>query len=61
MTDIPTLATPGWTTAISMITKGNDRSIALAERMGCTFEGDYDHPEYGPMPLYRHPSPEALS
>lgn len=53
--------TLGWTTAISMITKGNDRSIKLAERMGCTYEGDYNHAEYGPMPLYRHPSPEALS
>jgi len=52
--------TCGWTTAISMITDGNTRSIALAERMNCTREDDFEHPEYGLMQVWRHPSLEVL-
>ena len=53
--------TLGWDTAISMITRGNTRSIKLAERMGCIDEGFYTHETIGPMHLYRHPKPEALN
>lgn len=53
--------TLGWTTAISLILPGNTRSIRLAERLGAVFEGDYTHPKFGEVPIYRHPSPEALT
>ena len=53
--------TLGWTTAISLIGPGNTRSIALALRLGATRDPDYDHPSYGTMEIYRHPSPEALA
>ena len=48
----------GWTTAVSMVTKGNDRSAALALRMGAVLECDYQHPDIGVMEQYRHLSPE---
>ncbi|MEM9138761.1 MAG: GNAT family N-acetyltransferase, partial [Pseudomonadota bacterium] len=53
--------TLGWTTAISLISPDNVRSIALAERMGCTREPDFEHAEYGTMGVWRHPGPEALA
>ncbi|MEM6308885.1 MAG: GNAT family N-acetyltransferase [Pseudomonadota bacterium] len=53
--------TLGWTTAISMIADANVRSIKLAERVGCTRDADYQHPEFGAMQVWRHPSPEALT
>ena len=53
--------TLGWTTAISCIAPGNTRSLALAARMGAVFERDFVHDVYGPLPIYRHPSPSALA
>jgi RimJ/RimL family protein N-acetyltransferase len=50
-----------WTTAISMIAPENTRSIALAERLGARFESEYEHPSFGWMNIYRHPSPEPLT
>lgn len=47
--------TLGWTTAISLITSGNDRSIALAKRLGCHFDKVLDHSDYGAMEVWRHP------
>ncbi|MEN0079674.1 MAG: GNAT family N-acetyltransferase [Pseudomonadota bacterium] len=52
--------TLGWQTAISCVAPSNTRSIALAERMGATFEGIQDNPELGPLHVWRHPSPEEL-
>ena len=52
--------TLGWTTAISMITKGNERSEALAKRLGAQFESTFTHPEFGAMDNWRHPGPEDL-
>ncbi|MEL7116900.1 MAG: GNAT family N-acetyltransferase, partial [Pseudomonadota bacterium] len=52
--------TLGWTTAISMIVPENVRSIALAERLGCTRDADYQHDDMGPMQVWRHPSPEDV-
>ena len=49
--------TLGWTTAISCIKAGNDRSAALARRLGAVCEGDYDHPAIGSVQIWRHPSP----
>ena len=53
--------TLGWTTAISLIAPGNARSAALAERLGCVWERDHAHPDFGRMPLWRHPGPEAAA
>ena len=50
----------GWDTAISLISEENERSLNLAERLGAKFEKNVQHPIYGKMPVYRHPSPEEL-
>ena len=52
--------TLGWATAISLIDAANTRSIALAERLGCRYEREFDHARYGRMGVWRHPAPEAL-
>ena len=51
----------GWTTAISCIPPGNDRSVALARRLGATPEAPFIHPEYGQLDVWRHRSPEAFA
>ncbi len=54
----------GWTTAVSYIDADNARSIALAERLGCTLDETAETPKGDeddtPCLVYRHPSPEAL-
>ena len=49
----------GWDTVISAIIPGNSRSIKLAERLGATADGTYQHPKIGEMLIYRHLAPEA--
>lgn len=44
---------------ISLIAEGNTRSAALARRMGCTPEGTFDLPFYGPANVWRHPAGTA--
>ena len=39
---------------------GNERSVALAERLGARFERTYVNIEMGEDLLYRHPGPDAL-
>lgn len=51
--------TLGWDTAISQIDPKNDPSKAVARRLGASFEKMYDDPEYGPIEIWRHLSPEA--
>ncbi|MEL6522151.1 MAG: GNAT family N-acetyltransferase [Pseudomonadota bacterium] len=51
----------GWNTTISMIDPTNHRSIALAKRLGATFERDFDHHKFGKLQVWRHPSSEALA
>jgi len=51
----------GFTTMTSNIVPSNTRSIALAKRLGATFEREYDNVQMGLDHLYRHPAPEALS
>ena len=51
----------GWTTLTSNIVPGNDRSAALAERMGAWFEKEYDNPHMGVDRMFRHPSPQELA
>ena len=49
--------TLGWSKAISLIDPANERSIALAKRMGAMPEYEYDHPTLGKMMAWRHPGP----
>jgi len=53
--------TLGWTTAVSYIDAGNARSIALAERLGCTPDPAALAPEADgkSVLVYRHPAPEG--
>jgi RimJ/RimL family protein N-acetyltransferase len=50
----------GWTTAISLIDPANTRSVALAQKLGATFDYDYEHPRLGIMKAWRHPEPASL-
>ena len=51
----------GWTEMVSYIDHGNDRSVALAERLGAYLDPDAAAPakEQG-IWVFRHPNPEAL-
>lgn len=51
----------GFTTLTSNIVPGNDRSAALAERMGAWHESTYENPHMGLDRLFRHPSPEQIA
>lgn len=53
--------TLGWPTAVSLTMPGNDRSAALAARLGATREGIFHHHSLGALEVWRHPSPEALA
>ncbi len=53
--------TYGWPSIISCVDPKNTRSVALAERLGATFERVHEHPKFGPMNIWRHPSKEALT
>lgn len=50
-----------WDTAISLIDPANAGSMAVAKRLGATFDYAYQHPEYGSMHVWRHLAPDALS
>ncbi|MEO1000274.1 MAG: GNAT family N-acetyltransferase [Pseudomonadota bacterium] len=51
----------GWQSTISCVTEGNARSEALARRLGATFERVFEHEEFGPLRIFRHPAREALA
>lgn len=51
--------TLGWTTAISAVAPDNDRSAALARRMGAAREGQFTSDEGTLFDIWRHPAPEA--
>ena len=48
----------GWETAVSYVDKRNARSIALAERMGCTRDAAADRPDPNDI-VFRHPGSAA--
>ncbi len=49
--------TLGLTTLVSCIEPDNQRSIALAERMGARFESTFQHATIGELLVYRHQGP----
>jgi len=51
----------GWTTAVSYIDPANDRSVALAVRLGATLDPDADHPGETPCLVYRHPATRGVA
>ena len=50
-----------WTTAVSYIDRPNHRSIALAERIGCSRDRGAATPDGEDCLVYRHPRPEDLT
>lgn len=50
----------GWRTAVSYIDPANSRSIALAERLGCTLDTTADRPDPDDL-VYRHLAPGAAA
>ena len=51
----------GWSTAVSYIDPRNDRSRALARRLGCVRDDTAPRPERDPaLEVWRHPAPEIL-
>ncbi|MEX0351436.1 MAG: GNAT family N-acetyltransferase [Paracoccaceae bacterium] len=51
----------GFETISSNIFPGNDRSVALAERLGARFERSYENVSHGTQMVYRHPSSFQLA
>ncbi len=51
----------GWDTAVSYIDARNERSLALARRLGCTLDADADRPPADePLQVWRHPGPSEV-
>lgn len=51
----------GWPTAVSYIDARNDRSIALARRLGCKLDATADRPNRDePLQVWRHPAPSEV-
>lgn len=48
-----------WPMLISLITESNDRSVALAHRMGAKLDGNWTSPSGHVAQIYTHPDPEA--
>ena len=46
----------GWTTAVSYILPANDRSAALARRLGAQRDPAAAHPGAEPCDVWRHPA-----
>lgn len=53
--------TLNWTRSISLIDPANHRSVALAKRMGATPGEVFNHPTFGPLTVWQHPTPDAVA
>lgn len=53
--------TLGWTTLTSNIVPSNEKSKALARRLGASYERTYDNPAMGEDELWRHPAPKEIA
>ena len=51
----------GWSSVVSLTMDDNFRSIALAKRMGAKADGILDHPDLGPLTIWRHLSPDQIA
>jgi len=51
----------GWRSAISLVSPPNDGSRKVAQRMGAVYEDMFEHERYGPLEVWRHLSPDALT
>ncbi|HEY0212304.1 MAG TPA: GNAT family N-acetyltransferase [Paenirhodobacter sp.] len=52
--------TLGMNTIISLTRLANTQSAAVAQRLGATLEGTFQHERHGMMNVWRHPSPAQL-
>ena len=50
----------GWSTAISLVKPENLGSARVALRLGAWLDGEYAHPRFGKLDIYRHPAPDTL-
>ena len=53
--------TLGWTTAISCVEPGNDRSVALAERLGARRQDDFTTVDGLHLHVFRHADPRGTA
>ncbi|WP_415921768.1 GNAT family N-acetyltransferase [Tateyamaria sp. SN6-1] len=53
--------TLGWRTLISLVAHENHASRKVAQRLGAHHDGDFTHERWGPLQIWRHPGPEALT
>ncbi|MEJ6397369.1 GNAT family N-acetyltransferase [Yoonia sp. 208BN28-4] len=53
--------TMGWTTLTSNIVPDNDKSKAVARRLGAKMERVYENPAMGTDELWRHPAPHEVA
>ncbi|MBT9384758.1 GNAT family N-acetyltransferase [Pseudooceanicola sp. CBS1P-1] len=44
----------GWASCISLVDPGNDRSVAMVERLGARAEGTFSHHLTGELRIWRH-------
>ncbi|WP_424989639.1 GNAT family N-acetyltransferase [Fluviibacterium sp. S390] len=51
----------GWTTAISLVDPSNAGSAKVCTRLGAWHESDMDHPMFGALQIWRHPSAVDLA
>lgn len=51
----------GWTRLVSLIDGKNLRSAALGRRLGCVEDSVFEHPEFGPLNVWRHPAPGEVA
>ena len=51
----------GWKSAISLVSPPNHASRKVAQRLGATHDGMFEHERHGPLEVWRHLSPKDLA